>query len=200
MIQRIVRRLRRLRPAGPEKVFGIGFPKTGTKTLAECFHELGFKHRSFDMHLAVQVRRNELANVLAEAAKYESFEDWPWHLIYRELDERFPNSKFILTLRKDTDAYIRSLKNHHDRYRVGKPDFIKPDWWDGVFDFQPHQWDYDQAARRYETHNRAVLEYFKDRPNDLLVVCWETGDGWDPLCAFLNKPTPRKAFPHRNSS
>ena len=198
MIKRIVKRLRRLRPASDRKVFGIGLPKTGTKTLGNCFEELGFKHRSFDMGLAAQAKRNELEPVLAEAAKYETFEDWPWFFLYRELDQRFPGSKFVLTLRKDVDAYLTSLKKHHERYGLRRPDFVKPFWWDDVFGFPPDQWDYEQSARRYEEHNKAVREYFKDRGGDLLVVCWEIGDGWDPLCRFLNKPSPGKPFPHQN--
>ena len=200
VITRAVRRLRLLKPASRRKVFGIGLPKTGTKTLGECFKQLGFKHRSFDMGLAAQAKRNELENVLAEAGKYEAFEDWPWFLTYRELDQRFPGSKFILTLRKDTKAYVTSLRQHHERQGIRKEGFIKPHWWDDVFGFPPDQWDYQESAKRYERHNREVLEYFKDRADDLLVVCWENGDGWDKLCSFLNKQCPDEALPHLNRS
>lgn len=198
MIRKIVNRLRLLRPARHRKVFGIGMPKTGTKTLGDCFQELGFKHRSFDMRLAAEAKRGELQNVLAEAEKYETFEDWPWFFLYRELDRRFPNSLFVLTLRKDVDAYLTSLKKHHERQGIRRKDFVQPPWWDDVFGFPPDQWDYAKSALRYERHNQAVLEYFKDRPQDLLVVSWERGDGWDSLCRFLDKPVPRKPFPHMN--
>lgn len=198
LFSRIFYRLRLPRPTRRTKVFGIGLPKTGTKTLGQCFRELGFKHRSFDMDLAVQVRRNELERVLAEAERYETFEDWPWFLIYRDLDERFPNSKFILTVRKDPEAYVTSLKKHHERQGIRKQGFVIPHWWNDVFGFPPDQWDYDQSLERYETHQREVLEYFKDRPGDLLVVCWENGDRWERLCSFLNTPRPDKRFPHEN--
>ena len=198
MIARILNRLRLLRPARQRKVFGIGMPKTGTKTLGDCLRQLGFKHRSFDMRLAAQARKNELTEVLAEAAKYESFEDWPWFLVFRELDQRFPTSRFILTLRRDTDAYIESLKKHHERQGIARKDFVTPPWWNDVFGFPPDQWDYAKSVERYERHNQAVLEYFRDRPADLLIVCWERGDGWDALCEFLDKPVPRRPFPHMN--
>lgn len=198
MIERIRNRLRLMRPARGTKVFGIGYPKTGTKTLGDCFRQLGYKHRSFDMRLAAQAKRNELAEVLAEAEKYETFEDWPWFFLYRELDRRFPNSKFVLTMRKDTDAYTASLKKHHERQGIRRKDFVQPEWWNDVFGFPPDRWDYEQSALRYERHNREVLDYFKDRPGDLLVVCWERGDGWEPVCKFLNKKVPRRPFPHEN--
>lgn len=200
LIPRVVRRLRLLRPAGRRKVFGIGLPKTGTKTLGACFEQLRFKHRSCDMNLAAQVKRGELESVFAEAAKFETFEDWPWFLIYRELDRRFPGSRFILTLRKDVDAYLTSLRKHHERQGIANEGFVAPPWWGDVFGFPPDQWDYERSAASYERHRREVLEYFKDRPDDLLVVCWETGDGWDELCRFLKVRRPGKPFPHENSA
>lgn len=186
-----------LRPVRASKIIGIGLPKTGTTSLGYCFRRLGFKHRTYDMELALLVKRNHLSPVLEEAEKYEAFEDWPWFAIYRELDQRFPNSKFILTLRKDTDTYVTSLKGHHEREGIRTKDFVKPHWWDEVHGVEPSEWDYEKSAQRYERHNREVLDYFAGRiDKDLLVVCWEKGDSWAKLCTFLNKPQPNEPFPH----
>lgn len=199
--QRIQKRIRNtwteLRPVKATKVFGIGLPKTGTTSLGYCFRRFGFKHRTFDMDLAVQVKRSQLEPVFTEVEKFETFEDWPWFEIYRELDQRFPRSKFILTLRKDTATYVASLQGHHERQGIRKEGFVKPHWWDEVFGVEPAEWDYDYSARRYERHNREVLEYFGNRiGKDLLVVCWERGDGWSELSRFLNKSCPEEPFPH----
>jgi len=201
LTQRISNRIKQswteLRPARVTKVVGIGLPKTGTTSLGYCFRRLGFKHQTYDMDLAVLVKNNQLAPVLKEAEKHETFEDWPWFMIYRQMDEAFPNSKFVLTLRKDTETYVTSLKGHHEREGIRKPDFIKPHWWAAVFGVEPIDWDYQKSAERYEKHNRDVLEYFRDRiDKDLLVVCWENGDGWSRLCEFLNRPQPNEPFPH----
>jgi hypothetical protein len=186
-----------LRPVRRTKVVGVGLPKTGTTSLGNCFRRFGFKHRSYDMDLAVRVKRNQLKPVLDDAEKYEAFEDWPWFSIYKELDQRFPGSKFILTLRKDTDTYVRSLRGHHERQGIRRDDFIKPHWWDDVFGVEPAEWDYEQSAQRYERHNREVREYFADRiDTDLLIVCWENGDGWARLSRFLNRRHPDEPFPH----
>ena len=190
----------KLRPFKRSKIFGIGLPKTGTKTLGRCFKTLGYKHHSCDMDLADMVKRNELSRVLNVAERFETFEDWPWFLIYKELDQRFPNSKFILTLRKDTETYISSLKKHHIRRRIKNRDFDKLAWWDEVYGFAPDMWDYRRSVERYEKHTREVMEYFKDRPKDLLIVCWENGDGWSEFCHFLNMRCPNRPFPHQNAS
>lgn len=196
LIKQIARTWSDVRPVRPVKVVGVGLPKTGTTTLGYCFRRFGYKHRGYDMDLALQAKRNQLSRVLAETEKYEAFEDWPWFMVYKEIDERFPGSKFILTIRKDTETYVRSLRGHHEREGIRNKDFVKPYWWDEVHGVAPDQWDYEKSAKRYETHNRDVLEYFRARPNDFLVVCWENGDGWAELSNFLNRRCPDEAFPH----
>ena len=187
----------KLRPVSATKVVGIGLPKTGTTSLGYCFRRFGFKHQTYDMDLAVKVKRNQIEDVLRVAEKHEAFEDWPWFLLYKEFDRRFPNSKFVLTLRKDTATYVRSLQGHHEREGIRNTDWVKPHWWDEVQGQEPAHWDYEKSAVRYENHNRAVLEYFAGRVDkDLLVVCWENGDGWETLSRFLNKRAPDEPFPH----
>ena len=45
-------------------------------------------------------------------------------------------------------------------------------------------------------HHEAVLRYFKDRPDKLLVMDICGGDGSSDLCLFLNCPEPSQPFPH----
>src|SRR5690606_23002524 len=35
--------------------------------------------------------------------QYDSFEDWPWILLYRDIDKWFPETKFVLTTRDETE-------------------------------------------------------------------------------------------------
>ena len=51
----------------------------------------------------------------------------------------------------------------------------------------------------YNRHNQEVKDHFNDRPNDLLVVDFTQGAGWDELCAFLGHPVPETTFPHANN-
>lgn len=183
-----------------EKVFGIGMPKTGTTTLGAVLDTLGYRHYTYDMDLTVKVRKGDLTSLFRKIRHYDSFEDWPWHLVYKELDKNYPEAKFILTVRKSTNKYVDSLKKHHLRQGVAKPEFDKPYWWDGVFDFQPNEWDYDKAKHEYEKHNEDVMHHFKNREDKLLIICWEDGDEWSKICKFLNEKVPKKIFPHKNKS
>jgi hypothetical protein len=52
----------------------------------------------------------------------------------------------------------------------------------------------------YEEHSRQVKEYFRKRPDDLLILRVAEGEGWETLCRFLDKPVPTASFPHRNKA
>ena len=82
------------------KVFCIGFHKTGTTSLELALKKLGYRVTgSFgtkDPDIAEKVHEMAYAMV----PEYDAFEDNPWPILYRELDERFPGSKFILTRHK----------------------------------------------------------------------------------------------------
>jgi len=45
-----------------------------------------------------------------------------------------------------------------------------------------------------------VLEYFKNRPNDLLIFAITEGDGWEKLCPFLGEKRPNTPFPYVNKA
>lgn len=169
------------------KIFGIGMSKTGTTTLGYCFEILGFTPRaSFEPKLKKRLSQsNGVEDALRFAERYRSFEDSPWYLLYKELDHRFPGSKFLLTVRKDPLTYAKSSWEHGKRRgtRVG----------------QSYDVYIAEKVREYERHNKSVIEYFGDRPNDLLVLCWEKGDGWERLCEFLGVPVPPGIqIPHAN--
>jgi len=173
------------------KVFGVGMHKTGTKTLGVCLRHLGYKHTSFSLELLKQVKSGDFTGVFLTAEEYDSFEDWPWPLIYKQLDERYPDSKSILTIRRDSRTWINSLLKHAERTGPTEAREL-------VYGYaMPHGYK-DEHIAIYEAHNREVIEYFKGQPDKLLVVCWETGSGWKELCSFLNKDIPDTSFPHAN--
>ena len=176
------------------KVLGVGWAKTGTTSLGECLKILGYRHKTQDFGLVDDLGTEREENIYRVAEGYDSFEDWPWILLYEEFDARFPGSKFILTVR-DPRSWIVSYRKQLDRAGMSP----EMDEWRTKLYGLPFP-DVSDAAllERYERHNRDVRAYFADRPDDLLEVDWSTGDGWQELCAFLGRPVPRIAFPHAN--
>lgn len=178
-----------------QKVFGIGWAKTGTTTLGRCFRILGYEHQSQALDLVRDLAEGDLSAIMALAENKQSFEDWPWNILYAELDEVFPYSRFILTER-EPESWLRSYRNM--LYKEGQAseelNEIRRILYDLPF---PNVTD-QQLVARYLRHNTEVHSYFQERPDDLLVVNWANGDGWNKICAFLNCKIPSEPFPHEN--
>ena len=179
-----------------QKIFGIGFHKTGTKTLGECLKKLGYNHFSYSKKsrelLQELLLKKSLKGIFEAAEKYDSFEDWPWPLAYKELDKKFPNSKFILTIRKDNQTWLKSLKKH-----VEKGNF-QPGDRKLIYGYATPHKNEKKFLQYYNSHNNEVKNYFKNRPKDFTVLCWEKRNQWKELCKFLNKEIPKIPFPHKN--
>jgi len=171
------------------KVFGIGFQKTGTTTLKWALYALGYDVKGGGLELIEPLTRGDLEPVYDVADTFDAFEDHPWPQLFKEMDARYPGSKFVLTLR-DEASWIESVVNHLGflpdpmqklTYGVGFPAGFE-----------------DVFLDRYRRHNADVQDYFRDRPDDLLVLDFWQEAGWDTLCRFLGKPVPEQAFPHLN--
>jgi Sulfotransferase domain len=176
---------------GP-KVFGIGFHKTGTTSLSRALKLLGYRVCG-----PVGVRDPRIAEraeemALAQVERFDAFQDNPWPLLFRALDERYPGSKFVLTVRP-AEEWIRSLVTHFGRESTPMREFIY-----GAGRGFPRG-NESHYLEVYETHNRRVLEHFEGREKDLLVLRITEGEGWERLCPFLDRPEPEQPFPLANA-
>lgn len=171
------------------KVFCIGFHKTGTTSLHRALEMLGYRvHEEFGVH-DPDIQQTALNRALALVPDYDAFRDNPWPILYRELDEQVPGSKFILTVRP-AERWLQSVLNHFG----GRTSAMR-EWIYGAGDPTGHEHLY---VERYQQHNEDVQRYFADRPDDLLVMDLTAGDGWEKLCPYLGYSIPTQEFPHSN--
>ncbi|HRP74159.1 MAG TPA: sulfotransferase [Rhodocyclaceae bacterium] len=173
------------------KVFCIGFHKTGTTSLAVALEMLGYRVTGPNGVRDPDIDKNVLKIARDLVHKYDAFQDNPWPIIFKELDRDCPGSRFILTLR-DPQSWIKSQVRH-----FGRMETPMRRWIYGVGCPEGNEEIY---VRRFEEHNSEVLEYFRDRPDDLLVMDLANGDGWERLCPFLGAQTPEAPFPHANKA
>lgn len=166
-----------------EKVFGIGLNKTGTTSLNEALNILGIKsiHKPRKQFLEEEKRKLPYFSTLNG---YSGFTDFPCWVIYKELDKLYPGSKFILTVR-DPESWMESRKKHYQRR-------LK----EGV----KMNWDISESSiNKIIKHNEEVIEHFRGREGDLLVLNITRGEGWEKLCPFLERKIPRVPFPKKNT-
>jgi len=155
--------------------------------------------------------------IIDYCAASDAFQDIPFSLpfTYQALDAAFPGSKFILTVRGNSNTWYRSLTTFHaNLFGAGKIP-AEDDLARAVYRFQgwillvmqkvyafPKGDPYNKECliRAYESHNSMVQEYFRHRPEDLLTLDLTADDSYQRFCHFLGKAPRRSVFPWRNKT
>ena len=186
----------------PTRLFGIGMHKTATTSLHTALTMLGFDSWHWSSaHVAKAIWREMTGFGRSETVeRYYALCDLPIPLLFKQLDQGYPGSKFILTLREERkwlEAVMRHFSASFNKWRSG--------WDDDPFTNRVHRLLYGRAdfepdvfLERYRRHNAEVLDYFKDRPRDLLVMHMDQGAGWADLCKFVDRTVPFEAYPFEN--
>ena len=200
----------------PLQVVGAGFGRTGTLSLKRALDELGFGPT---YHMEEVVRRpSHVAAWLGYArtgevnwdeifAGFGSAVDFPVSCVWDELATHYPDAKIVLTVR-DPQSWWTSTATTIYPARTMFPAWllrlapITARWvemvdrlvWDGLFDGRFA--DRDHAVAVFERHVADVEAACS--PDRLLV--FDVGQGWAPLCAFLDVPIPDRPFPRLNDA
>lgn len=176
------------------KIFGIGLSKTGTTSLATALEILGYRTRDYPG--LTSYAPGDLASIDTEVLEAnEALTDTPIPSFYRELDRQYPRSKFILTIR-DMPGWLLSCKKQFTPKLAEKQNDAHNRLFMDLYGTTV--FDEELFRRGYERFVGGVLEHFRSRPHDLLVLNVAAGDGWDQLCPFLGRPTPPMPFPKAN--
>ena len=183
------------------KVFAIGLSRTGTKSLAVALNALGIRTKWYPNDIQTY-RELVLGNYrLSILERYQALTDTPVVPFYPQFDRIYAGSKFVLTVR-EKQSWLDSCARHWQSSKV-PPD--NPPFWQRFANFVDlcvygcNAFNADRFSYVYDRHVKNVLEYFHDRPEDLLVIDICAGEGYEKLCPFLGHPIPRNvAFPKEN--
>lgn len=203
-----------------EKIFCIGFNKTGTTTIEKSLKEFGYKMGSqykgevlvFDWY------QRDFEKIIKLAETADAFQDIPFSLpfSYVFLDNYFKNAKFILTERDSPEQWYNSitkfhskiwgdgihpptkeqLKNAKYRYKGYAYDSFKCIYNTEDFDL----YNKKKLIKTYNTHNYSVKEYFRNRPEKLLSINVSNMTDYRKFCRFLNKEQLKDNFPWENKT
>lgn len=199
------------------EVLGAGFGRTGTLSLkfaletlgyCKCYHMIEVKPNEGHVEQWRRAGRREAVDWRALYKGYRATVDWPSASFWRELRVAYPNAKVILTLR-DSEQWYTSVMNtiwklsstalaegqrRGDEKMVERALMTDEVVWGGVFGNRMD--DRDHVIECFERHNQAVIDSV---PAEQLLV-YRPGDGWEPLCEFLQLPIPDTDYPKMNST
>lgn len=196
------------------ELIGAGLGRTGTLSLKTALEGIGYGpcYHMIEILVAPERGRHWLERTKDGShnwetifAGYRATVDWPAAAFWRELAERNPDAKVILSVR-DADRWYDSLMNTiYSVIDLELPEdvpevlrdfstmvraLIFDQTFDGRFEDRAH------AKRVFERHNQAVIDAI---PASRLLV-YQSGDGWEPICKFLEVPEPDDEFPHLNDT
>ncbi|MGH9160012.1 MAG: sulfotransferase [Vicinamibacteraceae bacterium] len=200
------------------KIFCIGRNKTGTTSLKRAFSDLGFiigNQRRAEWLLDDYIAGN-FEPIIRYCRSAQVFQDFPFSYpeTYKHLDEAYPGSKFILSIRESAEHWYQSLTRFHaKRFGHGRlptpeqlkaADYVYPGWmWKANRAvYQTPETDvYHQASliKHYNDHNDQVRDYFKGR-DCLLVINLTESDAYRRFCHFIGVEPQREAFPWENKT
>lgn len=184
--------LRRLKYGRPlQKVFCVGFQKTGTTSLQYALSLMGYRVAGVFGAGDLKTQQEMWSKAEALLPQFDAFADNPWSIYYQELDQAVPDAKFILTARDPEKWYASVCKHFGDKssrmrewiYGAGNPVGEK-----------------ERYVERLLNHQEGVRRYFRDRPEDFMEFDVTRGDGWAELCGFLGKKQPTSPFPRLNTA
>jgi hypothetical protein len=196
------------------KLIGAGLGRTGTLSLKSALERIGYGPCYHMMEVLAEPERGRqwLQKTQSGAHDWEGIfrgyratVDWPAAAFWRELVERYPDAKVLLSVR-DPDRWYDSLMNTiYPVMTQGLPERAPAslgDFYDMVHalifeqTFGGQLADRAHAKRVFEQHNQAVIDTV---PASRLLV-YRPGDGWEPICSFLEVSVPKEDFPHLNDT
>lgn len=190
----------------PLKIIGAGLGRTGTLSLKFALEQLGFGPC---YHMTEALLNPQAPGLWLRAADgnpdweatFEGFSstvDFPGCAFWRELAERYPDAKVLLSVRdpeqwfESTQATIFSEPTLKMIEHTPMRDFVHKTTW-RMFEGQLH--DHDAMIEALKRHNAEVERTI---PANRLLV-YNVQQGWEPLCGFLGVPVPATPFPRANS-
>jgi len=218
-----------LKQAGP-KVILVGQLRTGSTSMWIALQRLGYKCsdsslRSYELLGSKQLPHHHAEWTRALSGKFfgtenpmigdewsklignfEAVTDFPASAFAKEFFGLYPDAKFILT-KRPTDPWFSSIKSTIIPI-VRSPTLTLLQWIDPglvgswmpmlramVFGVYGKNFERD-GKRVYEEHNSLVKELV---PKENLLE-YSPGDGWQPLCEFLQCDVPNEDFPRVNDA
>ena len=195
------------------KVIGAGFGRTGTMSLKLALEELGFGPCYHMVEVVERPEHDAMWLALANGetsdwrpmlAGFAAAVDWPTTYFWKRLAADNPQAKIILTLR-DPDAWYRSCHatifgRMEEALRDPSSDPVRRRHMQMVNTIIVEKTfggslEKAHAIEIFNAHNEAVRRAV---PKERLLV-YESGQGWAPLCAFLEVPVPTTPYPAANT-
>jgi hypothetical protein len=200
------------------KIICVGQPKTGTKTLAAIFINLNYKVSGNPYNVIIKnpegyIETCKIDNIFIDLNKFfnnisylhdnlnmfDFFHDVPYSCNYKLINEQYPDTKFVFTIRDEND-WFKSLLHYQQIPNSVNKNLLNIMYGEYVI-LEEHK---PKVIDLYRKYNADVITYFKDKPDKLLIInlCEKNKDErliLDQIGSFIGKEIPSDfIFPYIN--
>lgn len=206
------------------KIIGAGYGRTGTLSTYTALNKLGYKcYHMFEVlenpankghldfwHRVAHAEPGVQHDWLEVFEHYDATVDNPGCCVWRELVEKYPDAKVVLTLHpKGPEGWYKSTINTiyktESMWQLKVMAFFIPKIRKMTQMCRKLIWNRshkgtlihkEKAIVRYQQH---IEEIKAGVPEEKLLI-YSVDQGWGPLCEFLGKEAPETAFPKVNDT
>lgn len=140
-------------------IFVLGDSRTGTLSLSNYFLRHGipsihyFVDQSGAEHPLDELREEKVIKCLdfIKNSAYRCFSDYPTRSFYKEIAQAFPNAFYILSVRKDTATWQRSMINYFSKFSM--------------------KLDIEKLSLDYENGNADIRSFFSNDTYSFIEIC-----------------------------
>lgn len=198
------------------KVIGAGFGRTGTLSLKKaleiaglgpCYHMEDMIKYPKHIDIWTAAAQGKPVNWDDIFSNYQSSLDFPASLFYRELLDKYPDAKVVLSVREPERWYQSMYDTAYTMMQLTTPAWFKkyvPQYkhfadlidlliWDGLFSGK-----FAKREHAIQVFNQHIEKVKQTVPADKLLI-FSVKEGWQPLANFLDFPIPEGVlFPYVN--
>lgn len=191
------------------QLIGAGLGRTGTLSLkfaleqigfAPCYHMVEVIPNPGFIDYWVQAAEGAVPDWDEVFAGYAATVDWPACSYWRELADRYPHAKVLLTTRDAERWYASTQATIFSQANIARMVGRSPKFRRMIAAIEAQMGgslqDRDGVIAAFHRHNAAVMAGI---PAERLLV-YSVTEGWEPLCRFLGVPVPDGPFPQTNST
>jgi len=155
----------------------VGQPKTATKTMAKIFKLLNFnvnnnpvclnKNEDFiliDNNISYYTN-DTILKCHNNIKTFDAFHDYPYSFNYEYINDNFPDSKFILTIR-DRDSWFNSIINYQYIENASNKNLLKKLYGYEIILLE----NKEKVISKYNEYNLNIIKYFQREPHKLLIL------------------------------
>ena len=206
------------------EVIGAGYGRTGTTSFKQAMEILGFG-KCYQMKDVIEKSQSDkwiqmsdskdpkVIRDIMDNRGYRSTCDQPACAYWKEQLQIYPNAKIVVTVR-DPEKWYKSWMN---TAALMQPDFescpfgVRVFMGLGFFNFKNFAKMYSKVITD-DTFNgdlskKNMISAYQKHSENIKLLCpsekvlfFNSSDGWEPLCKFLNVPIPNKPYPYLNET